>query len=640
VSLVLLWVDSSGKPRVRALRGSIRVGRSADADVVLDDRSVAILHATIDANVSPPVLTARAPLLVNEIPVTSLGLQEGDVVRFGNVAVTISDAADDLAGARPAVGPRPARRSPPADPPEPGASFPFARVAAVTLVLFGAAWAISSVRDVKWRAPLSPEDARLAERRAHGVNILLGRGTPAAGSSAPETGRTEVVAVSPATAVAPMAPGDNPLNVALRSVVSITGEVRIDGQTKNVLGSGFFVTDGGMILTNAHVMEHDGIYSGRTYDGRQLNLSARERSREVDLGLLAAIGEGPFPVLPLGTAKGLNYGDQVWAIGSPLAQALGFSVTRGVVSSPLRQFSGRSYLQHDAAINPGNSGGPLVDSQGRLVGVNTWKVAGDTQGLGFAIPVEVVETTLRSWKIGAAPPAPAEMGGNPGRNTPVPASGNSQAGGSGLLSVSSVTTTDKVRVEGFKAGSTSRGVLVYGEAVNVGPDPERGVIEVCATRRDGTIARALASFDSVWPGRRTRFSAELLAPSPSSDPRSLRVETAVARGHVPPRMGRWDPGAQDYLEAVNCLSYWGNPVLDRRSKDPAQVEVHVQSSCARAVPATATWFYLQPDSAPLSWNGTLWRFFEDVSAHGQVTQTLPVEAKKGERIRAVAWRPF
>jgi hypothetical protein len=42
----------------------------------------------------------------------------------------------------------------------------------------------------------------------------------------------------------------------------------------------------------------------------------------------------------------------------------------------------------------------------------------------------------------------------------------------------------------------------------------------------------------------------------------------------------------------------------------------------------------------LSWNGTLWRFFEDVSAHGQVTQTLPVEAKKGERIRAVAWRPF
>jgi S1-C subfamily serine protease len=146
-------------------------------------------------------------------------------------------------------------------------------------------------------------------------------------------------------------------------------------------------------------MDHEGTYLARTHDGRYFNLTERERSREVDLGVFAAAGEGPFPALAFGNAKGMNYGDQVWAIGSPLSPELGFSVTRGVVSSPLRLMKGHAFLQHDAAINPGNSGGPLLDMAGRLVGVNTWKVAGQTQGLGFAIPVEVVEELLKTWKL-------------------------------------------------------------------------------------------------------------------------------------------------------------------------------------------------------------------------------------------------
>ena len=158
-----------------------------------------------------------------------------------------------------------------------------------------------------------------------------------------------------------------------------------------------------MILTNAHVMEHSGIYSGRTHDGRRLSLSDRERSREVDLGVFVAIGEGPFPALPFGTAKDLNYGDQVFAIGSPLSQELGFSVTRGIVSSPLRFFSGRAYLQHDAAINPGNSGGPLVDAKGRLVGVNTWKIVGGMQASASRSPSR---SWNRRWRPGRRPPCP------------------------------------------------------------------------------------------------------------------------------------------------------------------------------------------------------------------------------------------
>lgn len=411
MSLVLLWVDSSGKPRVRVLRGSIRVGRSMDADVRLDDPSVATLHATIDAGASPPVVTAIGPLWVNEMPVRSLNLHEGDVIRFGNVEATISDAAHEATGPDFAVAPRPIR---PAQAPAPRRvetpaareAFPLLRVAAVTLAIFGAAWAIYSARNVKWRAPLDPEDAKLAGRRASGIKSLFKPNEPkptsprstGVGASRPAAPSPSPAAPVPATTAIP-ATLENPLNVALRSVVSITGSVGIGDRSSEVIGSGFFVSNTGMIITNAHVMEHRGAYWGRTYDGRRLNLSDRERSRETDLGLFAAMGDGPFPALPFGSAKGLNYGDQVWAIGSPLAKELDFSVTRGIVSSPLRLFSGHAYLQHDAAINPGNSGGPLVDSRGRLVGVNTWKMSGNAQGLGFAIPVEVVDDLLKIWKV-------------------------------------------------------------------------------------------------------------------------------------------------------------------------------------------------------------------------------------------------
>ena len=402
MSLVLLWVDSSGKPRVCVLRGSIRVGRSSDAEARIDDPSVTLHHATIDAGVSPPVVTATGPLWVNGRPVTTWALREGDVLQFGRAEATVADAAHETAGSGSAAAPVSVRRAAPPGVPardarDSGAPFPFLRVAAVMFLILGGAWAINSARSVKWSAKLDPEDARIAERQAQGLKSLLRLPTPEPARPTAVAERTRFGAV---TAVPPVpSPGENLLNVALRSVVSITGNVRIDGQNTQVLGSGFFVATSGLILTNAHVMDHEGTYLARTHDGRYLKLADRERSRELDLGLLAAMGEGPFPALAFGRARGMNYGDQVWAIGSPLSSQLGFSVTRGIVSSPLRLMNGRAFLQHDAAINPGNSGGPLVDTQGRLVGVNTWKISGETQGLGFAIPVEVVEEVLNSWNV-------------------------------------------------------------------------------------------------------------------------------------------------------------------------------------------------------------------------------------------------
>jgi len=408
MKLLLLYDDVSGRPRARVLRGKNSVGRDArTTGIALDDVSVASHHATIDADASPPVVSrvsAEAAVFVNGLLVKAAPLAHGDVVRFGNVEATVADAArwaevaaEPSRSVLRAPAPAPRTSSKATEPVE-IARFPFLRVAAITAVLLAAALGVYSARNVKWRAPLAPNDVPPGIRDLPGQSLTGGSSlTPVPVSAVPPRENESTI---PGTRNGtPSAHAENALGTAIRSVVSISGEVRVGGQRGMILGTGFFVSGSGLILTNAHVMDHEGRYWARTHDGRHLDLMDRERDRTLDLGLLAAIGNGPFPVLPFGQAKDMTYGDQVWAIGSPLSDELGFTVTRGVVSSPLRVFNGRSFLQHDAAINPGNSGGPLVDAAGHLVGVNTWKVAGEAQGLGFAIPVEVVEGVLKTWKV-------------------------------------------------------------------------------------------------------------------------------------------------------------------------------------------------------------------------------------------------
>jgi S1-C subfamily serine protease len=186
----------------------------------------------------------------------------------------------------------------------------------------------------------------------------------------------------------------------MKSVVSISGDVRIDGRPVKMLGSGFFISEAGLILTNAHVMSHEGTYVARDYSGIRLDVQPRERDVDADLGILAVEGRRGFRTLPFGSTGELRPGARIFAIGSPLAEELSFTVTQGIVSSGIRKFDGHAFLQHDAAISPGNSGGPLLDAAGRVVGINTWKIAGGAaQGLSFAIPIEVAEELLRTWKV-------------------------------------------------------------------------------------------------------------------------------------------------------------------------------------------------------------------------------------------------
>jgi serine protease Do len=170
-------------------------------------------------------------------------------------------------------------------------------------------------------------------------------------------------------------------------------------------GSGVILSDDGYIMTNAHVVE-----SVRTIrvkvtippntqpsilDGKLIGTD-----RLLDLALLKVEASG-LRALPFGNSIDLKQGEVVLAFGSPLG--MDNSVSMGIVSSPARQLSDddpRIFVQTDAPINPGNSGGPLVDSEGRLVGMNTFILSqsGGSEGIGFAIPSNVIRYAYTSFK--------------------------------------------------------------------------------------------------------------------------------------------------------------------------------------------------------------------------------------------------
>jgi S1-C subfamily serine protease len=162
-------------------------------------------------------------------------------------------------------------------------------------------------------------------------------------------------------------------------------------------GSGFFWDDAGHVVTNDHVIA--GATTARVHlaDGRSFPARLVGRDPVHDLAVLRISGRNLPAALPLGENAGLQVGQQVLAIGNPFG--LDWTLTTGIVSALDRDIpdeSGRGMtglIQTDAAINPGNSGGPLLDSRGRLIGVNTsiYSPSGASAGIGFAVPVGTVQ---------------------------------------------------------------------------------------------------------------------------------------------------------------------------------------------------------------------------------------------------------
>jgi len=181
------------------------------------------------------------------------------------------------------------------------------------------------------------------------------------------------------------------------AVVSIyVGGAGETARDRGGAGSGVVVTPDGYVLTNEHVVQNAQDARVAFVDGRSVPAVVVGRDPATDLAVLRAQA-GALPYARLSTAQPLRVGQLVVAVGNPF----GFesTVSAGVVSAlgrSLRSRHGRlieGVVQHTAALNPGNSGGPLVDSRGRVVGVNTAIIA-MAQGIGFAVPAGTAQWVL------------------------------------------------------------------------------------------------------------------------------------------------------------------------------------------------------------------------------------------------------
>jgi serine protease Do len=233
--------------------------------------------------------------------------------------------------------------------------------------------------------------------------------------------RSFIASVNKAAAAAATAGGSAPVSPALTggdsqfytanahsapaqdvsSLVKVIGQAVVQVRTPEGLGSGFFINADGYLITNFHVIEGETELSVEVYHQEmgQLNRDVFKQVRIVainkfhDLALLKIEDKDApkFKYVTLGSSDALNVGDQVFAIGSPLG--LERTVTSGILSTKTRQLEGELYLQTSTQINPGNSGGPLFNLAGEVVGVTNMKITFG-EGLGFAIPVELVKNFL------------------------------------------------------------------------------------------------------------------------------------------------------------------------------------------------------------------------------------------------------
>jgi len=164
------------------------------------------------------------------------------------------------------------------------------------------------------------------------------------------------------------------------------------------LGSGVIVSSQGHILTNNHVVDGADAIEIALRDGRTTTAKVVGSDPEADLAVLK-INLPNLPTIQLGDSESLRVGDVVLAIGNPFG--VGQTVTLGIVSATGRSELGintfENFIQTDAAINPGNSGGALITANGILVGVNTaiFSKSGGSQGIGFAIPVNLAKTSMK-----------------------------------------------------------------------------------------------------------------------------------------------------------------------------------------------------------------------------------------------------
>ncbi len=170
---------------------------------------------------------------------------------------------------------------------------------------------------------------------------------------------------------------------------SIMGVVSV--ATDRSGGSGFFIDSSGYAITNWHVIQGANFVKLIDYNGRELNAEIVGVDEFTDIALLKVAGV--FDHLELEESDNIQVGETVVAIGNPLG--LSFTVTEGIVSALDREGPNglRAYIQTDVTLNPGNSGGPLINKEGKVIGVNNFKIGG-AESLGFALESDAFKETV------------------------------------------------------------------------------------------------------------------------------------------------------------------------------------------------------------------------------------------------------
>ena len=182
--------------------------------------------------------------------------------------------------------------------------------------------------------------------------------------------------------------------------------------TPDASGSGFAVSDDGLIITNAHLVEDHALVTVRSVGGGSWAGEVQGRDEALDLAVIKVPSAGGMKGIPLGDASEVRPGDPVFALGFPLSDQLGelgesYTVTSGVVSS-LRSAGTVDLIQTDAAINVGNSGGPLINAAGEVIAVNTATFR-DYEGISLAISIQEVRDNLLALAAGLNAPERAEV---------------------------------------------------------------------------------------------------------------------------------------------------------------------------------------------------------------------------------------
>ena len=180
----------------------------------------------------------------------------------------------------------------------------------------------------------------------------------------------------------------------MKEVIEIYRSVVIQIATPYCTGTGFYLKGPNLIVTNEHVVRdnREVVIDGQGF-GKQL-VKVIFLDPKYDLAFLAPPKAVDLPAIHLAEQDTLTAGDRVVAVGHPFG--FKYSATQGIISNPRHEVDDIAYYQHDAALNPGNSGGPLVNLDGEVVGVNTFKVEGG-DNIGISLPVKYLAAAIREF---------------------------------------------------------------------------------------------------------------------------------------------------------------------------------------------------------------------------------------------------